>query len=252
MRRSSASSRVLRPLVEDPGPAAPVVGDRVGQPEPADQVEGGLHQLAHAGPRLVGAEQLDGHPVRLAADLLLQRRDLGQQGRVGAGRHPELERGGEDRRGEVVAEHLQHRAGPLRSGRQALAPPPRARRRAPRSGAATAATTRSCLVGKWCSWAPRLTPARSLTSVVDVPAYPFSTSSSTVASSSRARIARVRSSCGTRAPGLAATRSGWRASNKQSRSASSPRSRSVIGAPARHRGSWPTDRGSGYADAGRR
>ncbi len=34
----------------------------------------------------------------------------------------------------------------------------------------TAATTRSCLVGKWCSCAPRLTPARSLTSVVDVPA----------------------------------------------------------------------------------
>ena len=33
----------------------------------------------------------------------------------------------------------------------------------------TAATTRSFLVGKWCSWAPRETPARSLTSVVDVP-----------------------------------------------------------------------------------
>ena len=60
----------------------------------------------------------------------------------------------------------------------------------------TAATTRSFLVGKWCSWAPRLTPARSETSVVDVPAKPRSTSSSTVASSSRARIARVRSSCG--------------------------------------------------------
>ena len=75
----------------------------------------------------------------------------------------------------------------------------------------TAATTRSCLVGKWCSCAPRLTPARSLTSVVDVPAYPFSTSSSTVASSSRARIARVRSSCGTRVTAAwLATRSGWR------------------------------------------
>ena len=58
--------------------------------------------------------------MRLAADLQLQRRDLGQEGGVGAGRHPELESGDEDRRGEVVAEHLQDRAGPLRSGRQVL------------------------------------------------------------------------------------------------------------------------------------
>ena len=33
----------------------------------------------------------------------------------------------------------------------------------------TAATTRAFFVGKWCSWAPRETPARSLTSVVEVP-----------------------------------------------------------------------------------
>ena len=32
----------------------------------------------------------------------------------------------------------------------------------------TAATTRSFLVGKWCSWAPRETPARSETRVVEV------------------------------------------------------------------------------------
>ena len=44
-----------------------------GQAEPADQVEGGLDELAHAGPGLVGAEQVDGHPVGLATDLLLQR-----------------------------------------------------------------------------------------------------------------------------------------------------------------------------------
>ena len=62
----------------------------------------------------------------------------------------------------------------------------------------TAATTRSFLVGKWCSWAPRLTPARCDTSVVEVPAKPCSARHSTVASSRRARIARVRSSCGTR------------------------------------------------------
>ena len=79
----------------------------------------------------------------------------------------------------------------------------------------TAATTRSFLVGKWCSCAPRDTPARSLTSVVDVPAKPRSTSSSTVASISRARIARVRSSCGTRAV-TAGTRPSWRRTNKQS------------------------------------
>ena len=69
------------PLVEDPVAAAGVVGDRVGQAEAADQVEGGLHELAHARPRLVGAEQLDGQPVGLAADPLLQRRDGGQQRR---------------------------------------------------------------------------------------------------------------------------------------------------------------------------
>ncbi len=58
----------------------------------------------------------------------------------------------------------------------------------------TAASTRSFFVGKWCSCAPRLTPARSETSVVDVPAKPCSTRHSTADSSSRARIARVRSS----------------------------------------------------------
>jgi hypothetical protein len=47
--------------------------------------------------------------------------------------------------------------------------------------------------------------------VVDVPAKPRSTSSSTVASSSRARIARVRSSCGTRgaAPGWGSCLGRW-------------------------------------------
>ena len=112
-----------RPLVEDPAAPAGVVGDGVGQAEPADQVEGGLHQLADAGPGLVGAEQLDGEPVRLAAHPLLERRDLGEQRLVGARRDPQLERGGEDRRGEVVAEHLQHRPGAprRRSGSSAAA-----------------------------------------------------------------------------------------------------------------------------------
>ena len=98
----------------------PVVGDGVGQAQAADQVQGGLHELAHAGAGLVGAEQVDGHPVRLAADLLLERRDLGQQRFVGARGHPQLQRGGEHRRGEVVAQHRQHRAGAAGAGGQPL------------------------------------------------------------------------------------------------------------------------------------
>ena len=106
------------PAVEDP-PAAPgVVGDRGREAEAADQVEGRLHELAHARLLLVGAEQLDGQPVGLAPDALLERRDGGEQGGVGAGRDPELERGGEHRAGEVVAEHLQHRTRTPRTLRQ--------------------------------------------------------------------------------------------------------------------------------------
>ena len=67
------------PLVEDPATPARVVGDGAGEAEPADQVEGGLHQLAHTGLRLVGAEQLDGEPVRLPPDPLLERGDGGEQ-----------------------------------------------------------------------------------------------------------------------------------------------------------------------------
>ena len=129
---------------------------------------------------------------------LLERRDRGEQLLVGAGRDPQLQRGGEDRRGEVVAEHPQRRpgSGPAPRGSRPAAGPSSAPRSSVRCS--TAATTRSFLVGKWCSWAPRETPARSETSVVEVPEKPRSTSSSTVASSSRSRIARVRSACGTR------------------------------------------------------
>ena len=127
-----AASRVCGPLVEDPAAAAGVVGDGVGQAEAAHQVEGGLDQLAHAGPRLVGAEQLDGEPVGLAADPLLERRDGGEQGSsVRAATHSSraaVKTG----RGEVVAEHLQHRAGAARAVPAAGRPRRRARRRAPR------------------------------------------------------------------------------------------------------------------------
>ena len=137
-------------------------------------------------------------PVRLAADPLLQGYDGRVQRRVGARGDPQLERGGEHRAGEVVGEHLQHGAGaPLAASAGAAAA---SRSSSPRSSlrCSTAATTRSFLVGKWCSWAPRLTPARWETSVVDVPLQPCSTRHSTVASSRRWRMARVRSSCGTR------------------------------------------------------
>ncbi|VXC45847.1 hypothetical protein AERO9AM_70375 [Aeromicrobium sp. 9AM] len=82
------------------------------------------------------------------------------------------------------------------SGSSAAAARMSSRRRSVRCP--TAATTRSCLLGKWCSCAPRLTPARLLTTVVVVPAQPSSTRQSTVASISRSRIARVRSPCGVR------------------------------------------------------
>ena len=124
--------------------------------------------------------------------------DRGEQRLVGARGDPQLQRGGEHRRGEVVAEHLQHGPGPPRARRAALGAA--AASSAPRTSVrcSTAATTRAFLVGKWWSCAPRLTPARSLTSVVDVPLKPRSTSSSTVASISRARIAGCAPPGGTR------------------------------------------------------
>ena len=122
--RSSAPSRVRGPLVEDPVAAAGVVGDRVGQAEAADQVEGGLHELADARPRLVGAEQLDGHPVGLAADLLLERRRRRRAAPASVRAATHSSRAAVNTGdGEVVAEHLQHGAGALRgrSGSSAAA-----------------------------------------------------------------------------------------------------------------------------------
>ncbi len=108
------------PVVEDATAPAGVVGDGVGEPEAAHEVEGGLDELAHPGAGLVGAERLDGEPVGLAADAQLERRDRGVQRLVGPRRHPELERGGEDGRAEVVAQHGEDRTRttpPARQGR---------------------------------------------------------------------------------------------------------------------------------------
>jgi hypothetical protein len=56
--------------------------------------------------------------VRLATDPLLERAHGGEQRGVRAGRDPQLEGGGEDGRGEVVAEHLDDRAGAPAAARQ--------------------------------------------------------------------------------------------------------------------------------------
>ena len=116
--RNQVSLERCRPLVEDPTPTSGVVAEGAGQAEAAHQVQGGLDQLAYAGLRLVGAQQLDRHRVGLATDEPLERRDRLEQGLVGAGGHPELERRGEHRPGEVVAEHLDDRAGALLAARQ--------------------------------------------------------------------------------------------------------------------------------------
>ena len=101
----------MRPGGEDAVAAGGVVGDRVRQPEPAHEVERRLHQLAHARPALVHAERLDRDAVRLAAHPLLEGYDGRVQRLVGARGDPQLEGGGEHRAGEVVREHLEHRAG---------------------------------------------------------------------------------------------------------------------------------------------
>ena len=194
---------MVGPLVEDPGAPAGVVADRVGEAEAADQVEGGLDELADPGPRLVGAEQLDGEPVHLAADPLLQRADRGQQGGVGAGRDPQLEGGGEDRAGEVVGEHLQHRPGASRPGRQRWRPRRPARRRAPRSGARPRPRPGRSWSGSGAAGRPGSRPraARPAWST-----YRRSRARPGTRPSPRAAApasARVRSSCGTRTSRLA-------------------------------------------------
>ena len=53
--RSSSPVEHVGPLAQDPATARRVVGDGGGQAEAAHEVEGRLHQLAHARPRLVDA-----------------------------------------------------------------------------------------------------------------------------------------------------------------------------------------------------
>ena len=167
---SSVRSRVRGPLVEDPAPAAGVVGDGGGQAEAAHQVEGRLHELADAGPGLVDAERLDREPVGLAADPLLERRDRGQQGLVGAGGDPQLEGRGEDRRAEVVAEHPQHRPGPA-GARAGTAPSAAAELGAAQLGEVLDRGDDQVVLGREVVelGARGDTPARSETSVVEVP-----------------------------------------------------------------------------------
>ena len=177
-----------------------VVGDRVGQAEPADQVEGGLHELADPGPRLVDAEQLDGaagasrgRPAAPAG-----RRRPAAPGRCG----PRPTARGRRRRPGAVkwSPSISSTARVRRGPRRQLRPPRRAARRRARSvRCSTAATTRSFLVGKWCSWAPAADPgplARPAWSTYRSSRARPGTRRSRPAAA--ARIARVRSSCGTR------------------------------------------------------
>ena len=83
-----------------------------------------------------------------------------------------------------------------RSGRRPRAPgrtPRGTRGSGARRDARSAPVTSSALVGKWCSCAPRDSPARRAISGVVVRAYPRSHRHSSVASRSRARVDAVRS-----------------------------------------------------------
>ena len=66
------------------------------------------------GSRSSAPSSVDGEPVHLPADPGLQRDQGAAQRRVGAGGHPELEGGDEERAGEDGGEHVDH---PVRAGR---------------------------------------------------------------------------------------------------------------------------------------
>ena len=68
-----------------------VVGEQARHPEPAHEVERGLHRLTYPRAGLVRAEQLDGEPVHLAAEPRLHRDQRGPQRRVGPGGDPDLD-----------------------------------------------------------------------------------------------------------------------------------------------------------------
>lgn len=98
-----------------------VIAEQIGDAETAHELECCLDGFAHLGALAVGAEQVDGETVELAADRGLQRlKRLAQRG-VGAGRDPDLERGGEQRPGERLGQQVDDALGAVgcvREGRQ--------------------------------------------------------------------------------------------------------------------------------------
>ena len=109
--RAGERGQRRRPLGDDPLPPCGVVGELVGQGQPAGEVEGGLHGLAHSGPALVGGQELDGDLVALPTEARLQGDDDLAQCGVGARCHPQLQRGGEQRADVEVDEQPHHGGG---------------------------------------------------------------------------------------------------------------------------------------------
>ena len=65
---------------DDPGAAGTVIGELVGQGQPARQVQRRLHGLADTGDAFIGAQQLNSEDVTLAAQPGLQGYHDGVQG----------------------------------------------------------------------------------------------------------------------------------------------------------------------------
>ena len=155
---SSASSSMVA-QASSTAPAGAVVAQRGGEAEAAQEVEGGLHERACARAGLVDPEQLHGLPVGLATDAPLQRRDRRcSSASVRAATHSSsaAKNTGETKCAASTSSTARVRG--LPRGNVAARSNMSSRRRSPRCS--TAATTRSFLLGKWCSWAPRDTPAR--------------------------------------------------------------------------------------------
>src|SRR4051812_45227560 len=95
------------PLGEEAGAAGGVVGEKGGQAQAADEIEGRLDDFAGSRTGLVDAEGFEGQAVGLPAETCFQGEYLLAERGVGAGGHPELQGGSEERAGEEIGEHQQ-------------------------------------------------------------------------------------------------------------------------------------------------
>ena len=187
VRRPAAPPTVRRPVCR----RAVSSVSRLARPRPRAMSRRPWTVSRTPGRGFVGAQEFDGDAVGLAAYAGLQFGDAGAQLLLVRGGDPELQCGAEQRAGVEVDEGCDDGCGRgLGRGR--------VRRAAERSSAtySTAAVNRSSRVGKWCWAAPRDTPARSATTETVEPAQPCSARQATAASSSRRRVARLRSCLG--------------------------------------------------------